>query len=213
MSRTPYQLTDEAAEKIISKIHKEFRHNRLALFDEMNVIQTRKHIKKLYKSVYQAIKKELGEILEDLSAEIYDEASALGFDGELKDLDEAWIEEFFDEYNPTTKYVFSNELDRKESRLFESIVADIASKLQSYKTAERLLSNQIKHNSILFEDAVQKITYKGMGVKKVKWIAEDDHKTCSVCRALDQAIFLLEEVPFKPHPNCRCYLIPEKNER
>ncbi len=210
MARTPYRLTDEAAEKITSKIHKDFRHNRLALFDEMNVLQTRKHIKKLYKSVDKNIKKEFSKILELLYEELYNEAKAFGFDGDIQDLDEGWIEEFFDEYNPTTKYVFSNELDRKESRLFESIVADIESKIQSYKTAERLLNNQVKHNSILLEDSVTKIAYKDAGVKKVKWIAEDDYKTCSVCRDLDQAFFLLEEVPFKPHPNCRCYIIPVK---
>lgn len=208
--RTPYQITDEAAEKITSKIKKEFRHNRLAHFDEMNIVGTRKHVKKLYGKVYKVIKKELNEILQDLSEEIYDEAKALGFDGDIRDLDEAWIEEFFDEYNPATKYVFKNEIDRKEARLFESIVADVKNKIQSYKTAERLLNNQVKHNSILFEDAVQKIVYKDAGVKKVKWIAEDDRKTCSICRELDGVIFLLEDIPTKPHPNCRCYLIPIK---
>ena len=46
------------------------------------------------------------------------------------------VEEFFNAYNPVTKYVFSNEIDRKKSRLFESLVASRLVKEQSYKTAE-----------------------------------------------------------------------------
>ncbi len=182
----------------------------MAHFDEMNIVGTKKHIKKLYKTAYKDIKKELGKIIHELSQEIYDEALALGFDGDRRDLDEAWLEEFFEEYNPATKYVFKRELDRKEARLFESVIADVATKIQSYKTAERLLRNQVVTNSILFEDAVQKIVYKGAGVKKVKWIAEQDHKTCSICGELDGQIFFLADIPTKPHPNCRCYVVPIK---
>ena len=107
MQRTPYQKADEAAAKITSKIHKEFRHNRVALFDELNIVGVKKHVSKLYKDVYKVIKKEFVAILNPLYQEIYDEALALGFDGDLRDLDEAWIEDFFDEYNPVTKYAKS----------------------------------------------------------------------------------------------------------
>ena len=146
--------------------------------------------------------------------EIYDEALALGFDGELEDLDEAWVEEFFDEYNPVTKYVFHSEMGRKESRLFESLVATKNSgereKVQSYKTAENLLTRQIKQYAIDLEDSVAMTVYKAVGVKKVKWVAEHDRKTCSVCQALDGEIFELDKAPDKQHINCRCYLVPVK---
>ena len=157
-------MADEAAEKITKKIAREFRHNRLALFDEMNVVGTKKHVHKLYKKAYQIILKEFLSILNPLYQEIYDEALALGFDGDMRDLDEAWIEEFFDEYNPVTKYVFRNELDRKESRLFEALVASSEEKIQSYKTAENLLKRQIKQYAIDLEDAVTKAIYKAVGV-------------------------------------------------
>lgn len=196
--------------KITKKIHREFRHNRLSLFDEMNVIQTKKHVSKLYRNTFKIIKKEFSAILNSLYEEIYEEALALGFDGDFRDLDEAWMEEFFLEYNPVTKYVFRNELDRKESRLFESLVASTAERTQSYQTAENLLKRQIKQYAIELEDSVTKVAFKDAGVKKVQWVAEDDHKTCSVCNDLDGEIFLLKDAPPKQHYHCRCYLIPVK---
>ena len=180
------------------------------MFDEMNIVAVKKHIRKLYKDVYKIIKKEFVSILDPLYQEIYDEALALGYDGDLEDLDEAWIEEFFEEYNPVTKYVFKNEIDRKESRLFEALVASSAEKVQSFKTAENLLTRQIKQYSIDLEDAVAKTVYKAMGVEKVVWNAEQDHKTCGVCSELDGQVFKLGELPSKQHYHCRCWFTPVK---
>ena len=178
------------------------------MFDEVNVIGVKKHIDKLYKSVFKAVKNEFLAILNPLYQEIYDEAVALGFDGDLRNLDVAWIEKFFDEYNPVTIYVFSNEIDRKQSRLFEALVASTSEQTQSYKTAENLIIRQVKQYGIDLEDAIAKVVYGDVGVKKVKWVAEHDHKTCGVCSELDGEIFNLEDAPDKQHINCRCYLIP-----
>ena len=203
-------MADAAAEKIIKKLSREFRHNRLAHFDEMNVIQTRKHIKKLYGDVEKIIRKELVNLLLPLEDEYYDIALDMGFDGDLEDLDESFIEEFFEEYNPVTKYVFKNELVRKESRLFESMVAVPLDKVHSYKTAEKLLVRQVKQSVIDLEDEVAKSVYKALGVKKVQWVAEHDEKTCGVCHELDGLIYDLKDIPPKQHYQCRCYLIPVK---
>ena len=197
--------------RITRKLSREFRHNRLALFDEMNVVGVRKHINKLYKDVYKIIKNEFLEILNPLYEEIYGEAIALGFDGDLRDLDEGWIEEFFDEYNPTTKYVFKNEIDRKKSYLFESLVAEPSAKLQSYAKAEKYLARQIKQYGILLEDAIAMQVYEDLDVAKVQWVAEDDYKTCGVCKELDGETFDLDKAPDKPHHNCRCYLTPARD--
>jgi SPP1 gp7 family putative phage head morphogenesis protein len=205
---------DEAAAKITTKIRQEFRHNRLALFDEMNVVQIKKHVHKLYKSIYKIVKQEFLKVINEIYQAIYDEAVAMGFDGDIRDLDEGWIEDFFDEYNPVTKYVFSNELDRKESRLFESLVATMdsteANKMPSYKTAENLLVKQVKQYAIDLEEAIAKVVYEDTGVEKVMWNAEHDHKTCGDCAELDGAIFELHNAPDKQHYQCRCWLTPVK---
>lgn len=176
----------------------------------MNIVGIKKHVHKLYRDVYKIIKKEFTAILNPLYEEIYDEAVALGFDGDLRDLDEGWIEEFFDEYNPVTKYVFNNEIGRKESRLFESLVASTIERHHSYKTAENLLIRQIKQYAIDLDDTVAKAVYKDLGVEKVMWNAEDDHKTCSDCNELDGQIFNLNDAPPKQHYQCRCWLTPVK---
>ena len=208
--RKPYKLSDEAAAKITSKIQREFRHNRLALFDELNIVGVKKHVDKLYKTVYKIVKKEFTAILDPIYQEIYDEAIALGYDGEMTDLDEGWVEDFFTEYNPVTKYVFKNEIDRKKSRLFEALVATTLERYQSYKTAENLLKRQVKQYSIELEDAIARVVYKDVGVTEVMWVAEDDHKTCGVCRDLDGQVFPIDDAPPKQHYNCRCYYIPVK---
>ena len=176
----------------------------------MNVSATKKHVRKLYKDVTKIIKNELFAVVDFICKEIYEEALALGFDGEVRDLDEAWIEEFFEEYNPVTKYVFNNEIERKESRLFEALISNKRELHQSYKTAENLLLRQVKQYGIDLEDAIAMAVYKDVGVEKVVWVTESDHKTCGECKGLDGEIFKLEEAPPKLHPNCRCYYVPVK---
>ena len=194
--------------KITKKITQQFRHNRLALFDEMNISKTKQHVHKLYKDVTKIIKKDLFGVVDYICKEVYDEALALGYDGDVRDLDEAWIEEFFEEFNPVTKYVFNNEIERKESRLFEALVSSRRELIQSYKTAENLLLRQVKQYGIDLEDAITMTVYKDVGVKEVIWVAEDDHKTCGECKELDGEVFKIGEAPPKLHPNCRCYYVP-----
>jgi SPP1 gp7 family putative phage head morphogenesis protein len=158
--------------------------------------------------VRKIIKNEFFAVVEPIEREVYDEAVALGFDGDIRDLDMAWIEEFFDEYNPVTKYVFSNELERKESRLFEALVASVMEKTQSYATAERLLVGQVEQYAIDLEDKITNIVYKDTGVEKVVWVSEHDHKRCEDCAALDGEVFNIDKAPPKQHYRCRCYLMP-----
>ena len=210
MKRIPYKIADEAAEKITRKLTQEFRHNRLALFDEMNVSAVKKQVHKLYKKAYKIILNEFTAVLNLIYTDVYTEALEMGFDGDVRDLDEGFIEEFFEEYNPVTKYVFKNEIGRKESRLFEAIISSKRELHQSYKTAENLLKKQVRQYAIDLEDAVTKTVYEDMGVQEVEWNAEIDHKTCGVCSEMDGQIFDINDVPPKQHYNCRCWITPVK---
>ena len=174
----------------------------------MNVLQVRKHVNKLYKSALNSIMNEFVAVANAIYQDIYDECIDMGFDGDPTNIDEAWIEEFFDRYNPVTKYVFSNEIDRKRARLFEALVANELDTFRSYKDAERLITQQVRQYGIDLEDAIVMTVYEDTGVKRVQWVAEDDHKTCGVCNELDGQIFKLKDAPPKQHYNCRCYLIP-----
>lgn len=174
----------------------------------MNVLQIKKHVNKLYKSVLNIIIAEFEAVANPIYQDIYDECVDMGFDGDIRNIDEAWIEEFFDRYNPVTKYVFSNEIDRKRSRLFEALVANELETFQSYKDAERLITQQVRQYAIELEDAIAMTVYEDTGVKKVMWNAEDDHKTCDVCDELDGQVFDLKNAPPKQHYGCRCWYTP-----
>jgi SPP1 gp7 family putative phage head morphogenesis protein len=159
------------------------------------------------------IVKEFAEVAIPIEEELYDEALDMGFDGDIRDLDESFVEEFFEEYNPVTKYVFRNEMDRKESRLFEALVASSVDRTHSYATAEKLLIRQVKQYAIDLEDRIAMIVYEDVGVKKVQWVAEKDDRTCGTCHDLDGMIFDLKDAPSKQHYQCRCILQPIKIER
>lgn len=181
----------------------------MALFDELNIAGVKKHVAKLYSRAKQIMYKEYLLLAKNIYAEVFEEAQSYGFDGEFEELDEGWIKDYFDEYNPVTKYVFSNELDRKESRLFESIVATDKNQVSNYNTALNLLKRQVKQYAIDVEDIAKKTAFIDCDVKKVKWNAEHDHRTCGVCDELDGQIFDIDEVPDKQHYNCRCYITME----
>lgn len=195
------------AERITKKISREFRHNRLALFDEMNVLQTRKHTKKLYDKIYKIVLVDFADVIDLIYGEVYDEAVDMGFEGKRTELDENWVEEFLADFSPTTKYVFRNELERKKARQFEALVASKKEKSSTYKTSEKLVRKQVEEYAIEFEDAVTEQVYRDLNVPKVQWVAEDDDKTCSVCNELDGQIFDLDKVPPKQHWNCRCHIV------
>lgn len=179
----------------------------------MNVLQTRKHIKKLYDRVFDIISNELLQAANTIYGEIYDEAVDMGFEGNRAELDENWVEANLTDYSSTTKYVFKNELERKRSRLFESIVADkgdSGAEADDYATSLNLVIKQLKQFVIELEDRVARKVYKDLGVKKVRWVAEKDFRTCDVCSGLDGQIFPLDSVPPKQHWSCRCHIIVVK---
>jgi SPP1 gp7 family putative phage head morphogenesis protein len=176
----------------------------------MNIVGIKKHVHKLYKTIFKTVKQEFLKIVNEIYQTIYDEAVSMGFDGDIRNLDDAWIQEFFDSFNPVTKYVFSNEIDRKESRLFEALVSNELERLKSYAYAERLITSQIEQYAIDFEDAIAKVVYEDTGVQKVMWNAEHDYKTCGECSELDGQIFELKDLPPKQHHNCRCWFTPVK---
>lgn len=182
----------------------------MALFDELNILGVKKHVHKLYKTIHKTVKQEFLKVINEIYQTIYDEAVAMGFDGDIRNLDDAWVESFFDLYNPVTKYVFSNEIDRKESRLFEALISNELERVKSYAYAERLITQQIEQYAIDFEDAIAKVVYEDTGVKKVIWNAEQDSKTCGVCSELGGQVFDLSDVPPKQHYQCRCWITPFK---
>lgn len=132
-----------------------------------------------------------------------------------KAIDEKWLEGFHREYNPVTKYVYENELERKQARFFESIVADVEAKDRhemeaDYKAAENAWKRQTRQAMIDTEDRAAVTAYRDAGVEEAMWISVCDNRTCEECSALNGLIFPVDRVPDKPHYGCRCYIVPVK---
>lgn len=55
------------------------------------------------------------------------------------------------------------------------------------------------------EDIEKTVLKTGISYNKYVWHSDKDEKTCDKCKELDGQVFEMdEEVPERPHPNCRC---------
>ena len=193
-----YQKTD----KVIAYLSKQYAKlfQRVTSFDELNIIDisheifdeavllTEREVARLVKLVYDS-KREGGEISSE-------DALSLVLTLMLA-------------YNPVTKYVYRNEMERKRSRFAEGVIASETPK-EEVALAERLM---IATNKQFAEDAtfeVAVLAYKDDGVKKVRWVTAVDDRRCTECKSRHGKIYPIDNIPPKPHRYCRCYV--EKEE-
>jgi SPP1 gp7 family putative phage head morphogenesis protein len=128
-------------------------------------------------------------------------------DYDLELIDSAWLQEIYENYNETTKYVYANEIDRKRSYLFEALMSG-ETPSKDIDKALRLWSLMVGQMAVDVTDKATYTAYKENGVRYVKWVSEHDSRRCDVCAKLDGKIFPIDEVPPKQHINCRCFTIP-----
>ena len=128
---------------------------------------------------------------------------------------EAKVRKMFTRYDPVTKYVYEHEIDRKQARAAEAIIASTtaADRAKEINRALRLASGMMAQAAISATDATMLDTYREAGVEQVQWVTVDDERRCEVCRKRHGMVFDIDKVPPKPHPNCRCYLIPYRKRR
>lgn len=119
----------------------------------------------------------------------------------------AWLLVILMGYNPVTEYIYENEVARKRERFTESMIAS-ANKLAMIRRAMSLWTGQTEQYLVLIEDAAVREAYKTLGVKRVRWVTQEDEKTCETCSPRNDQIYDIDKVPPKPHRNCRCYLVP-----
>lgn len=143
------------------------------------------------------------------------------YNGDEKTIDfdgQKFLNEYLESYNPVTQYLFFPELERKKSRLVESVIAvQAAQKTKGLKvaaiaaaiaTAQRLMARQlIQYGDCITLIIVQK-AYEDCGVQKVMWHTQEDFKVCADCDKLDGELFDIDQVPPPQHYNCRCWVSP-----
>lgn len=173
------------------------RFQRGANFDDLNDLSD--DTKLLYTKVLQEIEKELLKIAKNKYQEYVDI--------DLDKITDKWIEKnLVDNISKVTKFSLSNEMERQRARMFEMLVISEAIEEERMIIAknERYIEKIANEYAIESADKGKQEAYKENGVKYVKWVSEHDNKTCDECYDLDGKIFTLNELPAKPHYNCRC---------
>lgn len=189
-----YKYTDKVIAYIDNRLIERFsRLKSLVSFDELNVMQ---EVNTLYAGIYVIIR---GLFLQ-MANKVYKDNVRRG---ELRTLDEQWLDEILNGYDPVSKYVFSSEMDRKCARLIEAIMAS-STKPQEVDAAMRSLSLMCHIYAVRVTDEAVLQALLDDDEDLVRWVAEKDGKTCSVCLSRDGRIYEIEDLPSKPHINCRC---------
>ena len=112
-------------------------------------------------------------------------------------------------YNPVTKYVYRNEMERKRSRFAEGVIAsETPNEEVALATRLMIATNKQFAEDATFEAVV--LAYKDDGVEKVRWVTAVDDRRCKECKSRHGKIYPIDNIPPKPHRYCRCYI--EKEE-
>ena len=121
------------------------------------------------------------------------------------EIDKKWVRAILNDYDPVTKYVFTQETDRKRSRFTEAYIASEGAE-EEITTALKLWSNQVRQFADTVTDLAILQAMKDDGIKKGQWMTEEDERVCAVCLDRQGKIYPLSKIPAKPHHGCRCWI-------
>jgi len=122
-------------------------------------------------------------------------------------IDELWVLDFLNSFNPTSTYIYTKEAERKKYRSYEAIMSKDG-KADAFDKAKKYWAQMVAEYAIEITDAATLQAYKDKGVKKVVWMTEEDNRVCHVCEERQDKVYDIDKVPPKPHWGCRCYYLP-----
>jgi hypothetical protein len=197
----PYKTADKVIMFLVKQYTKLFRKARnIASFDELNVIELSHEI---YDESLSITKTEITR----LAQTVYKKHRVTEAGEPEPTLDNAWVLALLLAYNPVTKYVYENEVDRKRARFAESLIAS-DTPVEEVEPALRLWVRMNKQlaDDVTFDTMVK--AYADSGVEKVRWVTHEDDRRCKECKSRHGKIYPIAKIPPKPHRNCRCYVEP-----
>lgn len=192
--KTPYSATDKTIAYLNKQYGKLFRS--VTAFDELNVIPASHEV---YDRVYDLVKREAERLSDTVYKKNHDKEKQSAFDPV------AWVALLVLAYNPVTKYVFENEIERKRARFAESLIAS-DTPTEEVAFAKRLLAGMNAQflDDLTHETMIQ--AFKDNGTKKVRWITSPDDRRCKHCASMHGKIYPIDDIPAKPHIHCRCWV-------
>lgn len=131
--------------------------------------------------------------------------------------DEKYVDSVLAEYNPVTGYLYEAEADRKRARLAEALIAAVIFGMRAEYHKELRKFADLWHTQTLqygetMVDQTRLDTFKKNGIKRVRWVSENDERVCKTCKERNGNIYKIEELPEKPHYRCRCWIEPVKEK-
>ncbi len=198
---TPYKKTDKTITYLNRQYSRMFR--KTASFDALNIIDISHEI---YEEAYQLAEQEAIRLVESVYGSYRrGEETEGAFDPV------SFVLALVLAYNPVTKYVFKNEIDRKRARFAESMLAS-TTPAEEIARAKRLLAatNAQFMDDVTFDTLIQ--AYKDNGTKMVRWVTAVDDRRCKQCAARHGKKYPIDKVPAKPHIHCRCYVEEVRSE-
>lgn len=203
----PYEYADRSIRDMNRRNLRAFNKLKTLKFDELNVMRS-------VRAVYEKSAKLARQRYREIAIDSFYEAQILCGVGrkEAKALAEKtitydWVDEYLEELDPVTQYEYEPEVERKIQRTAEAILSALDKSL-AVDRALRLWTMQIAHYSIKAVDEATLEGYEAAGVERVMWNAESDGKVCEICNDMDRRTYPVDDVPDKPHYNCRCWITP-----
>ncbi len=194
----PYEQADHIIallrKRAVKKFEKARKKAALLGFDELNVIS-------IVNDLYADLEKDNEKAFLQLAELAYKGAIPHGSKAPGK----KWLDELLKGYDPVLLYVYLHEVERKRDRMAEGVNAS-KNKANEFKKGLTYWHRMTAWECDNVEYQANLKALKDSGVRKVKWVAVGDERTCMECRELDGKIYQIDKVPSKPHPGCRCWL-------
>ena len=192
-----YEFTDQIISILNKKLIEIFgRLKSVISIDEIHTLQS---VQTVYAEADDIVRQYLLILAEYVYNEYTDESDT--------DINGLWLFEILQAFDPVTKYVYVNEVERKRARLFESLVAS-GNKSAEIDTALRLFSAMARQYALTVTDKAVLQAYRDNGEARLQWVTTPDDRRCKICAARDGKIYDIEDIPPKPHIGCRCILVP-----
>ena len=209
-----YRLADKLLEQLKKLIRREFNRLGILGFDELNVRRVTTETTELFERLMAENLRRYLQVAQKASTDAKERVIAAGYeDREIVIPDAAWVAAFLQSYNYVSGFLYEQEAERKRLRLAEQMLT--AKEYQNrtlYNDSVRRSANlwwmQTAHYMLDAVDESTLDTYKMMGVDKVEWHTNMDGKECKTCRERNGKIYPIDDVPPKPHRNCRCRWSP-----
>ena len=203
--KNEYALADRAIQLLKKKAIRRFEDAKSKAagvkFDELNVLG-------ICQALYAALESDNFKTFLELAIMKYLATEPHGDD----EPDDEWLMEYLEFYDPVTKYVYANEVERKRDRLAEAVNAS-TEKVKEFTKGLGYWVQMTAHYADDVSDTATIKAFKDAGITKVMWHTVTDNRVCEDCEERDGKVYNINKIPPKPHWGCRCYLTAVRSNK